>query len=274
MQKKTWESRGLPYASELTLKNFEDLKHILTWNAEQNIGFYRITSNLVPWNSQYDIRDLPAYDEIASVARTCGAIANDNNMRLSFHPPHWCKLASDTPSTATNAARSLEHHGVWLDLLDQPRSPLAPINIHIGATYGDKQATADRFLEQYAGLSDAAQSRLVVENDDKQSLWGVSELVQDISSACGVPITFDYHHHTFTSRGLSYEAGFELAAETWPVRPITHYSEPRRLHEVSTARPQAHAEYIHAIPEWLLEQSDVMVEAGAKELAILALKDD
>jgi len=271
MQKKTWEARGLEYASELTVKNFEDLRHILRWNRANNVGFYRITSTLVPWNSQYDIRELPDFDRIEQLATTCGAIANDADIRLSFHPTHFCKLASDSENTAANSMTSLENHGDWLDLLDQPRSPRAPINIHIGATYGDKEATAERFIERYNRLSDSARSRVVVENDDKESLWGVSELVEDVSAVCGVPVTFDYHHHTFTDRGLSYREGFELARETWPVRPITHYSEPARLHQTASPKPQAHSQHVSELPAWLHRHSDVMVEAGAKERALLSL---
>lgn len=54
MQRKTWESRGLDYASELALQNLSDLYAILCWNVDHDIYFYRCTSDLVPWNSQFD----------------------------------------------------------------------------------------------------------------------------------------------------------------------------------------------------------------------------
>jgi len=65
MQQKTWESRGLDYASELAVQNFSDLREILRWNVDHDIYFYRCTSELVPWNSQFELTDLPDYDEIA-----------------------------------------------------------------------------------------------------------------------------------------------------------------------------------------------------------------
>jgi UV DNA damage endonuclease len=276
MQRKTWEERGLPYASELTLQNFRDLREILRWNREHGIEFYRCTSDLVPWNSQYDLVDLPDYEEIREVARECGEFVEEGGTRLTFHPSHWCKLASESEDTVANSIRDLENHGAWLDLLGLDRSPYYGITVHIGAHYGDKAATAERFRAAVERLSPAVRERLTVENDDEGSLWSVPELVDEVADPLGVPIVFDYHHHSFADRGLTYREAFDLAADTWPegVRPATHYSEPARLHGDPDARPQAHAEYAARVPEWLAEESDVMLEVGAKERAVLALRED
>ncbi|SFK69455.1 UV-damage endonuclease [Halogranum rubrum] len=274
MQRKTWQSKGLPYASDLTLKNFRDLREILAWNRDNDISFYRCTSDLVPWHSQYDLEELPDYDEIRDVARECGEFVVDNGMRLTFHPDHWCKLASESEETVENSLRTLENHGEWLDLLGLDRSPYYAINVHIGAHYGDKAATAERFRAAVERLSPAARERLTVENDDTESCWSVPELVAEVSDPLDVPTTFDYHHHQFTDRGLSYRDAFDRAKVTWPVRPISHYSEPQRLHDGTDARPQAHSEYVADVPAWLTDESDVMLEAGAKERALLALRSD
>lgn len=275
MQKRTWNDRGLPYASELTLQNFRDLRAILEWNHEHGISFYRITSDLVPWHSQYELPELPDYEDIRAVAQECGAFIEANGMRVTFHPSHWCKLASESESTVENSIQDLENHGVWLDLLGLERSPYYSITIHIGAHYGDKAATAERFRTAVERLSPAVRTRLTVENDDTESCWSVSELVEAVGDPLDIPIVFDYHHHQFTSRGLSYRTAFTKAAATWPedVRPIAHYSEPARLHEDPTANPQAHSEFVSSIPDWLTANADVMVEAGGKERAVLSLSD-
>jgi UV DNA damage endonuclease len=116
---------------------------------------------------------------------------------------------------------------------------------------------------------------LTVENDDEASLWSVPELVEEVGDEVGVPVVFDYHHHSFTDRGLTYREGFRQAASTWgDVRPATHYSEPARLHGEPDAKPQTHSEYVADLPNWLREQSDVMIEAGAKERAVLRLREN
>ena len=41
------------------------------------------------------------------------------------------------------------------------------INIHVGGTYNDKEATLKRFCKNFELLADHTKKRLVVENDDK-----------------------------------------------------------------------------------------------------------
>ena len=271
MQQKTWETRGIEYAAELTRQNFADLYEILQWNVAHDIHFYRCTSDLVPWNSQFDLDALPNYDRIAELATDCGAFVREHGMRLTFHPDHWCKLASETDSTVENSLAAVEYHADWLDCMGLDRSPYYGINVHIGATYGDKDATAERFRDAVSRLSPGARERLTVENDDKASLWSVPELVEAVGDV--TPVVFDYHHHQFTDRGRSYREAFDLARSTWgDVRPVAHYSEPARLYGTD-ARPQAHADRVAGVPAWLREAADVMLEAGAKERALLALRE-
>jgi len=66
---------------------------------------------------------------------------------------------------------------------------------------------------------------------------------------------------TFEERGLTYREGFERATTTWDCRPAVHYSEPARLHGAD-ASPQAHADYVAQVPDWLRARADVIVEAG------------
>jgi UV DNA damage endonuclease len=64
-----------------------------------------------------------------------------------------------------------------------------------------------------------------------------------------------------------------MAAETWDgVRPVVHYSEPQRLRDW-VARPRAHAERVARVPTWLTSKADVMIEAGQKERALLAVRE-
>jgi len=272
MHKQTWESEGIAYAGELAEQNFRDLLEILQWNLDHGIRFYRCSSTLVPWNSQFDIEALPNFDAVRSLARKCGSLVETNEVRLTFHPSHWCKLASESEDTVAGSVESVSHHGRWLDLMGLPRSSRYAINVHIGAHYGDKAATAARFNRVVRDLPARAQDRLTVENDDTDSLWSVKELVTDVAGRADIPVTFDYHHHKFTDRGLTYREGLDLAAGTWgDVRPIAHYSEAARLHGDSDARPQDHSEYVERVPDWLRRESDVMVESHGKEQSVRRL---
>jgi UV DNA damage endonuclease len=81
-----------------------------------------------------------------------------------------------------------------------------------------------------------------------------------------IPIVFDYHHHQFCTGGLTEEEALKLASATWPngITQEVHYSEAREGN-----KPQAHADYIKQLPNTYGLDLDIMVEAKAKELAIL-----
>ena len=48
MIRRTFDEKGLPYASELALANCRDLIKILKWNEANNIRFFRLSSDLFP----------------------------------------------------------------------------------------------------------------------------------------------------------------------------------------------------------------------------------
>lgn len=265
IQQKTWESEGLERASELTLQNTRDLIRILVWNVEHDIKFYRCTSFLMTWNSEYEIDELPDSERIRENLRTAGDIVREHDMRFSFHPSHWCKPGSPDPDVIANTVGDLNNHGKWMDAMGLARTREYPINIHIGATYGDKRETARRVLENMNLLHPGARERLTLENDDNRNMWSVRDLVRLVGHE--IPVTFDYHHHQFSSE-RPYRDGFCDALETWDVTPVTHYSEPARLWGHDN-KPQKHSDYISEIPEWLVRESDVMVESKEKERAVL-----
>jgi UV DNA damage endonuclease len=95
------------------------------------------------------------------------------------------------------------------------------INIHIGATYGDKPATIARWIDNYYRLSDACRARLVVENDDKASMYSVRDLYEMVHAVTDIPITFDYWHHTFNTGDLSEQEAFFMARDTWSKHGVT-----------------------------------------------------
>ena len=136
--------------------------------------------------------------------------------------------------------------------------------------------TLSRWASNYLLLSDSAQSRLVVENDDKGSMYSVKDLYDGIFQVVKVPITFDYHHHRFNDGGLTEREAFELAMTTWQyhdVRPLFHYSSCRRTFENAEAKAQAHADFIYEKINDYGHSVDIEVEAKAKEVAVLRYKE-
>ena len=271
MVKKTFAQKGISYASELALQNVRDLFEIIKWNVKSDIKVFRISSDIFPWGSEYNLEDLPDYTKISNILKGCGTYAKENGLRITSHPGPFNVLVSPNPNVINNTFKDLELHGKVFDLLGLELSPYNKINIHCNGVYGDKISAMDRFIDNYKRLSNSVQKRLTVENDDKASMYSVDDLVY-IHNRIGIPIVFDYHHHTFCTGGLSEEDALNLAISTWPkgIKPIVHYSESKALHENDTKlKPQAHSDYINSLPNTYGLDVDIMVEAKAKELAIL-----
>jgi UV DNA damage endonuclease len=271
MVKRTFHQKGISYASELALQNSRDLFEIIKWNVANNIKVFRISSDMMPWASEYNVEDMPDYTKISNILKGCGTYARENGLRLTSHPGPFNVLVSPNPKVVENTIKDLELHGKIFDLLGLDLTPYNKINIHCNGVYGDKLSAMDRFCSNFEKLSDSVKKRLTVENDDKASMYSVSDLMY-IHKKIGIPIVFDYHHHQFCTGDLSEQQALELALTTWPVgiKPIVHYSESKALHEEnSKLKPQAHSDYIKQLPNTYGLAVDIMVEAKAKELAIL-----
>ena len=271
MIKRTFKSKGLDYASELTLANAKDLDKIIDWNILNGFNFFRITSGLAPWKSEYDWTDLKDLDEIKMYLHSAGVKAKTHNLRITSHPGPFNVLTSPHQHVVDNCVNDLTMHGDVFDMLGLTRTPYNKINIHIGGAYGDKPAAMKRFCENFNLLPESVKSRLTVENDDKASMYSVKDLYHEVYNVIGVPIVFDYHHHKFCNGGLGEQEALELAISTWPkgITPATHYSESRREEQGDdTIRVQAHSDYIYDKIDTYGNDIDIMVEAKRKELAV------
>jgi len=277
MIKKTFLEKGISYASELALQNVKDLKKIVEWNERNNIKFYRMSSDIFPWMSEYEFGDLPDYNEICYVLDQVGEFVTLNNQRLTFHPGPFNVLGSPKESVINKTIKELNQHSEMMDLMGFIPSHYNKINIHVGGTYGgDFEGTANRWCENFLKLDEGTRARLTLENDDKASMWSVKHLYELIYSRVGVPIVFDYHHFKFCTGGQSEEEAVKMAASTWPdgIKPVVHLSESRREEQGDNKiRPQAHSDYVYEPVNNYGCDYDMMIEAKAKELSLIRYRD-
>ena len=275
MIKRTFLSKGINYASQLGLENCKDLLEIIKWNNENGFNFFRITSNLFPWSSEYKLSDMPDYDEICEILSEAGRYAIDNDIRITSHPGPFNVLTSPHPHVVENCIKDLSIHGEVFDLMNLSRTPYNKINIHIGGAYGDKKSAMERFCTNFHRLPESVKTRLTVENDDKATMYSVKDLYEGVYCKIGIPIVFDYHHHRFCNGGLTEEDALEVAISTWNnIVPVVHYSESRNIEqEDDKIKPQAHSDYVYDYIDTYGNRVDIMVEAKAKELAVLKYKE-
>ena len=268
----------LQRAGELAVKNSADLLPILRWNAEHNIKFFRIGSDIFSFMDHpdlaYTLEDLDANHrtQILENFAAAGAYAKANGMRLSCHPGPYTCLASPNSKIVDKSITSLRMHSLVADLLGYGEE--FAINIHVGGVYEDKATTAKRFVKAYRQLPTLLQRRLTLENDDKASMWSIQDLSDLVYQNCGVKLVLDVHHHRFCDGGNTVQAAAQLAFSTWSgfsEIPKVNYSESR-----PNSRPQAHSDYIKEPIPLLCNhtQYDVMIEAKAKDLALIHYKKE
>jgi UV DNA damage endonuclease len=259
----------LERVDDLALKNSQDLITIMQWNADNGIKFFRIGSGLFPFMDHpkrfYKFEDLKNWPIIAANIAAAGKIAADNGIRLSCHPGPYTCLASPDNLTVIKSVKTIEMHAMLGKMLCLPTDDFV-INFHVGGVYGNKQETAKRFINNLNTLlTDWERKHITIENDDKTSMWSISDLVE-YGIGNKVRLVLDVHHHRFCHRESLYDAA-DMAFETWPEDqvPKIHYSE-----SAEGKKPQAHSDYIFdPIPNDLHSRNyDVMIEAKAKELAL------
>ena len=161
-------------------------------------------------------------------------------------------------------------------MLGLPTTPYAKINIHVGGTYGgDFAGTAKRWCTNFHRLSEPAQARLTVENDDRASMWSTQHLYDYIHKDILIPIVHDIHHNRFCDGGLTDQEAMTLAASTWgDVTPVVHYSESRSIEQNDPKiRANAHSDYVYDFIDTHGLDVDIMLEAKAKELALLRYRE-
>ncbi|AKD55697.1 UV DNA damage repair endonuclease UvsE [Spirosoma radiotolerans] len=268
MIKKTFTERGTAYASELALKNVQDLLKIVDWNLENGFRIFRISSDLFPWSSEYRFTDLPDYVDIRETLEEIGS----RPIRLTAHPGPFNQLAGQG-KVLDNTIKDLETQSEVFDLMGLKPSHWNKINFHVGGTYGDKPATLARFASNFALLSENLRARLTIENDDRVTLYAVEDLVY-LHETIGIPIVFDYFHHALNPGQLTEEEAFMVAYNTWDVRPVFHFSNSRREYEDPTARREAHADWIYTPVNTYGKELDIVFESKMKELAVLRMKSN
>ena len=270
MIKRTFETKGVDYASEITLANVKDLNGVMTWNVLNGYNFYRMTSGLAPWKSEYEWSDMKDLKEIKLWLRSAGTMANTHGVRVTSHPGPFNVLVSPNEDVVQNTFQDLKMHAEVFDFMGLSRTHYNKINIHCNGVYGDKQSAMDRFCKNFERLPESVQSRLTVENDDKASMYSVKDLYEGIHKRIGIPIVFDYHHFKFNTGGQTEQEALEMALSTWgDIKPVVHYSESRSEEQLDESiKPQAHSDLIKELPNTYGNNVDIMVEAKHKELAI------
>jgi UV DNA damage endonuclease len=245
---------------DLYAANLARLNGALDFCAGRGLRLYRMTSALFPFADDEAGSDV--LEEFAGELKRTGARAAELGIRLVLHPDQFVVLSSDSPQTIANSVKILESHARVMDMLGQPHSPWALIEIH-----GGKGGRSERLIEQIGLLPEAVRTRIAFENDEY--IYSAAEILE-VCRRAGVPMVFDAHHHVVHEGLDSYDHPsiaemVEAARTTWP-RPewqLVHISNGR-----TSFCDRHHSDLVERMPAAYRRVPWIEVEAKHKELAI------
>jgi UV DNA damage endonuclease len=171
--------------------SLERLAAILEYLDRHDIRFYRFATGLAPYASHPDLpqfRDGPK--RFAAQLAEVGVRARALGIRLSSHPGQYTVLNSEDERVQRLAVEEL---AVQAELMDgMGLGPESVVVLHVGGAAGGVEAALGRFEAGFAQLSQAAQRRVIVENDDRAFGLGA---VLELSRRIGRPVVWDLLHH-------------------------------------------------------------------------------
>lgn len=251
---------------ELYAANLERFNNAITYCQENGIRLYRLTSGLFPFADEPF--GLEVLHEFKPQLSETGRRALQNGLRVVLHPDQYVVLSSDSPSVIENSIKILKMHAAIFDLLEQPRSEWALMNIH-----GGKSDRIDRLVETIGNLPENIKSRVTFENDEHAYS---SAQILEVCRRASVPFVFDAHHHVCREGLESYddpsvEEMFWAARETWknPDWQLVHISNGREKFG-----DRSHSDVVWQMPKIFEKAPWIEIEAKHKEIAIEKLKTE
>lgn len=244
--------------------NIQTFDKAMAYCLAEGIRLYRIPSSIFPFADE-DIGRAVLAPFAATLGRS-GRRATEHGIRLVMHPDQFVVLSSDSEGVVANSIKILQMHADIMDLLEQPRSPWALLEVH-----GGKGQRADALVQRIATLPDGIRCRLGLENDEYA--YGADE-IHDICMRSGVPMVFDAHHHIVHAKLSSYDdpsvgAMLLKARATWanPAHQLVHISNGRE-----SFNDRQHSDLISVMPSSYLAAPYIEIEAKLKEEAIRGLR--
>lgn len=264
------KEEGMKVLSKRILNNFNITLKTITHCNENQIGAYRLSSEITPLLSHpdlnLDLTELNDAEEIFSIIDKIKNQIKTSGIRISAHPPEFVSFTSQKEEVINNSIRDLNEHALLFDLFDCPKDYRSPLNIHIRQD-GDPEELSQKFISVYNRLNPSVKDRLVLEvNDNKNGTWSIKNLIKYFYERHGIPVTFDSLHQSLLHGDQSDEEAFNDAYRTWPTKPLFHYSEG-----IDGSRKHADMPLNH--PKNFGHNVDFDIELKSKDLAIFKLKE-
>ena len=247
--------------------NLDCLESILKYNIKNNILFFRITSDLIPFAS-HPICKFNWQDYFKDNFIRIGEFINNNDIRTSMHPDQFIVLNSIDEKIVQRSIKELFYHVQILDLMKLDYT--AKIQIHIGGKYNNKTDSMQRFIIRWNKLNLRIKKRLVIENDDR--IYSFKDCLY-INKKTGIPILFDVFHHSILNNSEEINDAIKICAGLWAKKdglPMVDYSSKKiGIHKSSHADTIDINNFKSFLEKTKPYDFDVMLEIKDKEKSAL-----
>lgn len=278
----TVKTKGIEHIYTLVFQNLQDLKKILEWNYNNNIFFYRMSSEMFPFATHLDYYKDYDLSIFTKDFIEIGELAKKYSQRLTYHPGQFTQLSSHREDVVEKSIIEIDFHAKIMDLMNIDKHGV--IIIHGGSKNGGKEKALQRLEDSYKRLSPSSQKRLVLENCEM--CYSINDLLP-VCKRLNVPLVVDFHHHNIYRGDIQTDEELEkvIIEQVIPIwnlkkiKPKFHLSESREgvTESDSITKRRAHSDYITKIPDIIYKlaeifEFDLMIEAKQKEDAVLKIK--
>lgn len=266
------------------------VRDILEYLQRNQIHFYRLSGQLAPYLTHPEFPHFHhQLDECATELAAVGDMARDYGIRLTMHPGFYIQLGQSAAATIARNSRELDAAAALLDAMGLSADSV--IVIHVGGSGHNPVQSRELFARHFDSLSPLARSRLALENDDR--LFSLQDVLW-LYRRTGVRVVFDVlHHRCLDPLNTPMIEALAAALSTWPVGqiPKIHLSSPRtelrivqrpgKAH-IQPPLPNQHSDFLNPFEvidllrsarNATLRHFDLMLEAKAKDLALLRLRE-
>jgi UV DNA damage endonuclease len=240
----------------IAISNLENCLRLLKHNAAHDIAFFRLSSRLVPLATHEALTDWDYLRPLQPHLQALGAYADQQGMRLDFHPDHFVLLNTPKDEVLKLSLQTLKLHYRLLKGMGIP--PEHRCVLHVGGLYNERDIALERFVSNWAVVPASIQQMIMLENDDKS-----------------------FHlHHLAHHQHERWEEEWERVVRTWMHSPLPikmHISSPK-----SERQFRHHADYVDVEMFWRflqqikgsVEMIDCMIEAKRKDDALFRLMEE
>lgn len=191
-----------------------------------------------------------------------------NKSRIFFFLGKTHFLGSQIPEVVEETKTNLGKLAEFLELIGI-QEPC--ILIRVGSAYGNRKETLSRFCSEVNSLPAKISSRLAVMNDEKPSLFSVTDLLSGVFYSTRIPICFRFLPHQFNDGGLTSREALFLSSSTWQegTKPVFIYGEPETVDEFGAPTSPSTSPHLNfRIPTFNLE-TDILMDCKERDEACL-----